>query len=751
MKYIEMDQLRSRLEAASARRAHLLSRALGQLEFAKGLDQLHPDQAGTIDQAVAAAGGLLAPAVEAGSDQALADALGAAETTLCQAGLDELAKSYTMHCVGHAHIDMDWQWGWAETVAVTVDTFTTALALMEEFDDFCLSQSQASVYRIIELHAPDLLEAIRRRVAEGRWDVTAAHWVEGDKNLASGESLARHLLYTRRYLQDLLGVEPTDQPLDWEPDTFGHASTIPMINAAGGVKHYYFCRGGLPKKPPVFHWEAPDGSRILAARETTWYNDRLGHHNIQGLLRFAGQTKLRDWMCVYGVGDHGGGPTRRDMLLARDMDTWPIYPNVKFSTTRPFFAALEAQAHRWPVVRDELNYEFTGCYTSQSRIKWANRKAECELEMTDAAAATARIAAGRNVEADKLQAAWRDTLLGHFHDILPGSGVRETREEHMGRFAATLATTNAIRTSALRQLARQIDTQFAAGQTLPISLPPEASALSQGAGVGRNAAAGVSQAGHVPAGPPAFVVFNPTAFQRREVVTLSVWDDGTGQLNNSRFAAIDATGSKTEAQELGRGHYWGHDYIDLAVPVTLPPSGFAALAVVTDGRISKPLGEQYPPYPRDEASPEPGVRVDKEAAVLENEHLRVELDTARAAIVSLVDKESGLDLACNDDPMGRIEWVVERPGSMTSWRLQDLISIDENLRARKASWTAAGPHLGEVRFELQTPGASSVEVRLALAAGEKHVRLSVHTRWVELGGPQTGMPGIRLALPTSLS
>jgi alpha-mannosidase len=110
------------------------------------------------------------------------------------------AKKYRIHCVAHAHIDMNWMWGFQETVSVTVDTFRTVLNLMKEYPELTFAQSQASTYEIIEKYAPSMLPEIRERVKEGRWEVSASTWVETDKNMPAGESLARHILYTKRYL-----------------------------------------------------------------------------------------------------------------------------------------------------------------------------------------------------------------------------------------------------------------------------------------------------------------------------------------------------------------------------------------------------------------------------------------------------------------------------------------------------------------------------------------------------------------------
>ena len=115
------------------------------------------------------------------------------------ADMEEEAKALTVLLIAHAHIDMNWMWGFNETVSLAVSTFETMLKLMEEYPQFKFSQSQASVYKIVEEYAPYLLPVIRQRIKEGRWEVTASTWVENDKNMSSAESMARHLLYTTNY------------------------------------------------------------------------------------------------------------------------------------------------------------------------------------------------------------------------------------------------------------------------------------------------------------------------------------------------------------------------------------------------------------------------------------------------------------------------------------------------------------------------------------------------------------------------
>jgi len=260
------------------------------------------------------------------------------------APLSKAAKARTLYLVGHAHIDMNWMWSWPETVAITLDTFRTMLDLLEEFPDFHFSQSQASVYAIVEKYEPGMLPRIAHFVKEGRWEVTASHWVECDKNMVGGEALCRHVLYTRTAMERLFGLKPEDVAIDWAPDTFGHAATLPTYLRQGGLRYLYLHRPGSEQQPvpEAFWWEGPDGSRILVRNDQKrGYGCRVEPHDVINVLQeMQRSVGLNFAMLVYGVGDHGGGPTRRDLLSALEMNTWPVFPTLEFSSAQSFFRKL---------------------------------------------------------------------------------------------------------------------------------------------------------------------------------------------------------------------------------------------------------------------------------------------------------------------------------------------------------------------------------------------------------------------------
>jgi len=706
-----------------AHEKHDLERLTAQLEFVRGLCDLHPQEAAS-----------WRPLIERANVAMAAQGLAAAEAVL--APIAATAKSYTIHCVGHAHIDMNWMWGWQETVAITLDTFRTVLGLMEEFPDFHFSQSQASVYRIVQEHDPELFARIVKRVHEGRWEVTASHWVEGDQNIAGAEPLCRQLTETRRFLFETMGLTPEDVPIDWSPDTFGHAATIPSIDARAGVKFMYCCRTGTTTRPPVFWWQAPDGSRLLVNREIAWYNGEATPSMTGKLVEFSKTTGLRTWMQVYGVGDHGGGPTRRDLRRFQDMNSWPIFPTFRFGRALDFFKLLETEGARWPVLDHELNYEFTGCYTSQSMIKRGNRQGERLMVRAEAAFA---IAGGKTKD---LSTSWRNVLFGHFHDILPGSGLPATRIWQQGLMQAVEADAGELTRSALRRLATRIRTDLVPAPAAN-TLPTEFTSRAYGAGVGRG------NPHHAGDGPRAFVVFNAVGAPRQDVVQLTVWDGDAGpelpQVHQRRWRAVLADGTRLPLQAAGNGHYWGHEYADLLLPVQVGSLGWSAVVVEEGEAPEAPVAGRA----------RIDVAMDGGHGQLQNQgHTNICLNNDLVAIA--INRRSGAitslkvgDTEFAADSFAAIEYQHERPTGMSAWVLGDpacppkALIVEEVKAIEHGPWRVAV----EVRLKLND---SRVTVTYALTTGSPVVQVGVKTRWLERGSWETGIPRLQIALPCAL-
>ncbi len=672
----------------------------------------------------------------------------AAEAML--APLSAEAKAYRLLCAGHAHIDMNWMWRFDETVQVCLDTFRTVLDLMRDFPDFKFSQSQAAIYRIVEEHAPDLLDEIRARVKQGRWEITASTWVEADKNMPSGESMARQILYTRRYLSALFTIEPDSLTLDFEPDTFGHSLMVPEILADGGIRHYYHCRGDEGEN--LYRWFAPSGRSVLSYREPFWYLGAIDQSMALCVPDFCRRYGMNTMLRVYGVGDHGGGPTRRDLARLVDMNTWPVFPTICFGTFGEYFAEVERVAGQLPEVRGELNPIFTGCYTSQSRVKKANHVAETTLYEAEAFGAWAGLGGGQLYPAPELARAWQNTLFNQFHDILPGSGTVDTREYALGLFQQTLAMAGSQKARALQAIARRIDTAslFAAtsdpdepafekigGAADTAATCDGAQDTAVGAGVGFGVEDfRVTQAARGSGTTRLFHAFNPSTAERREMAELVLWDwDG----DLTRLACTDAQGRPVRHQVIEGGWhaYWGHQYLRLLLEVTVPAGGYATYILGESDAVS--AAWQYPRDPRVDQQDE---------LVLENEYLRAGFATGGYALVSLLDKVGGERLIDERQPGTVFRHIDEDDGrGMTAWVVGRQMRVRDLAEGARLVSVVRGELRQSVTYETQFGNRSRLTITVSLDAGSHRLDVEAECDWQEAGRKGEGVPQLSFYLP----
>lgn len=362
---------------------------------------------------------------------------------------ESFTKKRMVHLVAHAHIDMNWLWPMEETIDICRRDFQTMSSLLETYGDFRFSQSQGAVYSLMETNHQQIFEEIRRLVSDGRWDVsTAVTWTENDFNLAGGESIVRQILYTREYLKKRFGKSGT---VCWAPDTFGHPSSMPQILNRAGIRWYFHMRGGPGHT--VYRWKGDGGSTLLVYNEC--YNGAVRTDRLLGLsTQLAKNYGLTEAMLVFGVGDHGGGPSRRDIENARWLDSLSTTPRICFSTPDRFFRSLEdAESARIPEVVGELNPVFEGCYTSQSETKRLNRA--CEQRFLDAEAGLAMlIAAGSPSARPSIEKLWLPLLFNQFHDLLCGCAVPESHRRGEREMADSQRQAESVTADALDDLTR---------------------------------------------------------------------------------------------------------------------------------------------------------------------------------------------------------------------------------------------------------------------------------------------------------
>ena len=641
----------------------------------------------------------------------------------------QAAKEYKLILAGHAHIDMDWMWSYHETVAITLSTFRTVLNLMNQYPDFCFSQSQASVYKIVEEYDPDLMPEIQARIKEGRWEVTASAWVETDKNMPNTESLLRHIQCTKDYLHDTWGIDADSLELDFSPDTFGHSANIPEIDLFGGVKYMYHCRA-LDGDISLYRWRAPSGKELLNYVEQYWYNSGIDPRIGQGIFDICKHySGFKTGLIVYGVGDHGGGPTRRDIEAAMEMAKWPVFPTIKFGTIREFFHEAEAIRDQLPVVDRELNYFSPGCYTTQTRIKRGNRRCETILGDAEAFMSVAQIEAGKPFNKSRHDKAWQDVLYTHFHDILTGSCVQDSREHAMGNFSNTLAYANTQYGKAVTALASMVDTSSIKTDSQIALTQAEGAGggFSMSANIGENLPSGLAFNNGVPNPERGcglvriYNIFNPLAIPRKAVTELTVWD-WVGDLR--RIQIKDAQGNPLRFQLLDSDLqvYWDHRFVRILVECDVPALGYTTIVMSqaeATGYTAFRNSTRRSNYPYNDY-------------VLENELVKAVFDRITGCLTSFVDKETGIEYIDGSRPAGLSVITMQRIGT-SAWNIGKYLKVEPMNQPVNIDRLSGGD-LRKSFTATYKWGMSSMKVTPMLLSGEKAIRFNVNADWSEVAG-----------------
>lgn len=338
-----------------------------------------------------------------------------------------------VYATGHSHLDLAWLWPLRESRRKGVRTFATALVNQKKYPWYCFGASQPQLYCWVAEQAPELFEALRRREAEGRWELQGAMWVEADTHIPDGESLMRQFIYGQAYWRETFGHEVRTV---WLPDIFGYSGSLPGIAKLNGAEYVLTMKNAWNLFNPfpynAFNWTGIDGSRVLAYRlpEET-YNGSANPAAVMKCQRQDAQRAVSGAsLMLYGIGDGGAGPGETHLELLARMADRPGFPPVIHAGAEEFFDRIAAKRDSLPDYAGELYLEnHQGTFTSCELIKRINRSYEQnrqELEFTS-------VVWGKPLPAwyDEFE---KEVLLMQFHDVLPGTSIervyREAEERH---------------------------------------------------------------------------------------------------------------------------------------------------------------------------------------------------------------------------------------------------------------------------------------------------------------------------------
>ena len=368
-----------------------------------------------------------------------------------------ISKKKKLYLIGNAHIDPVWLWQWQDGFHETKATFRSALDRMNEYDDFVFVSSSAAIYEWVEQSDPEMFAEIKQRVSEGRWKIVGGWWIEPDCNIPSGESFVRQGLYGQHYFKNKFGVTAN---VGYNVDSFGHNGMLPQILKKSGMPNYVFMRPsphekGLPGR--LFWWESDDGSRVLTFRIALEYGS-WGKELTRHIQNIAAELKdpMNEMLCFYGVGNHGGGPTKENLDSILTLRKDPQMPELVLSSPDEFFTSIRDNSAVYPVVHEDLQHHASGCYSAHSGVKKWNRTAENKLLAAEKFSAFAERITGQPYS-NEFDRAWKNVLFNQFHDILAGTSLEVAYDDAHDLYGEAMSIADRALNSAIQSLAWKIN------------------------------------------------------------------------------------------------------------------------------------------------------------------------------------------------------------------------------------------------------------------------------------------------------
>jgi alpha-mannosidase len=571
--------------------------------------------------------------------------------------------------IGNAHIDAPWLWPLSEANAVVHSTFRSALDRMKEDPELTMTTSSSQFYEWVEASDPAMLNEIRQQVKAGRWDLVGGWWVEPDVNIPSGESLIRQGLYGQQVLQRLFGRHAD---VGYNPDSFGHNGDMPQILKLQEMKYYVFMRPNATEKPEVkqnlFLWQGIDGTRTLTYRIPLAYDDPGDvRSHMQRTVNALEEQPMRTAMEFFGIGDHGGGPTKENMRSIRKIQGETGTPHILYSTPDRYFAEVAPHPPKdIQVYAGDLQHHSVGTYTGGSAIKKLNRTTEVALETAEKFSALGSVAWGAAYPKADFTKAWQRVLLLQFHDSMADTTLPEHEEAARDGYGRARDIASEVLYGSLQRLAWQIPTT-----------DPDSKYL---------------------------VVFNPHAWPAKLNIEYDLgWEEGTPTRVEDEaghaitFQWIDASAVVNHRQRL-------------VAQVETPAMGYRQIRVL-----------KAPPIP----SPLPG-NPSAHGDVLENNALRITF--AQDGTVGIFDKMTGRQVF--RDHSGMRALLFDDDNDTWAHKVRSYDKQVGEFKRTDLKVLENGPLRARVREKLSY-GASSLVVDWMLYANSRKVDLRVTLDWHE--------------------
>jgi alpha-mannosidase len=527
--------------------------------------------------------------------------------------ISDFVKKFTLQFVANAHIDAAWLWRKKETEEVTKRTFSAVMNMFKARPDFTYTQSQAALYEWMKDDYPDLFEQMKSYSDNGRWEISGGMWVEPDCNLPSGDSWGRQLLYGQKFFKKYFGKQAR---IGWNPDSFGYNWNLPQFMLKGGLDAFITQKIGWNDtnvfSHRLFWWQSPDGSKILTYFPFSYVNEINNPFGLVDWLRqYEANTGLTKLLVLFGVGDHGGGPSLAMMARIDQLRDLLIYPKIEYNTAQNYIDWIRTQdISRLPTWSDELYLEYhRGTATTQSNTKKWNRVNESLLTNAEKFNSISSFLGGNNF-LDKIKDAWKTVLFNQFHDILPGSSIREVYIDSDKDYREAFQLAKFALDNSISDISSRINT----------------SGISNG---------------------KAMIVFNPLSWQRSDIAKVELPEG-----DDDNYSVFDLSGNEIPSQ-LQRKDKLTREIIFIAKDI--PSLGYKTFVLIkSNAAFSFRPTDLYPAQALSERS-------------IDNEYFNVTVDTESGLIKSIFDKNLQKELI--DGFGNKLQLLEDLPSAWDAWNI----------------------------------------------------------------------------------
>ena len=595
------------------------------------------------------------------------------------------------YLVGNAHLDPVWQWQWQEGSAEAKATIRSALDRMKEFPEFRFVCSSASVYQWVEEFAPEMFEEIQQRVKEGRFIVVGGWHVQPDCNMPSGEAFARQSLYAQRYFHEKLGVTAK---VGYDVDSFGHNYMIPQILKKSGMDSYIMMRPDPREKAmdhDIFEWVSPDGSSVTTCRILDPYCFNFDEvEKLENRFLFLEENEKTECDALplfYGVGNHGGGPTIKNLETLRAFKEKHPDAELVYSDVHDFFEYVRNSGIEIPELHDDLQHHAAGCYATVSKVKEGIRRAESNLSAAESYMVLSNKLCGKQFKNKEFAEAWRNVCFCHFHDSMDGCSIMEVYDDTDYMLGQAKNTAAVMENNALQTLSWAIGTPDRE-KGLPV------------------------------------VVFNPHSFEVEQLVLV----------NKEKLHVYDAAGNEVPSQRVHSTTLECYCRDDILFKAKVPALGYAVYYI--DGEIpqySNPDRKDFDINPGEStvtATPFTKYFTANEhgGPVLENEIYRIQFEPYSGYITSWVDKRTEKEIITK---RAAVPTVIDEYYH-DAWSHAKNFFVDEMARFSdaKVSVFENGPVRATIKVESRYNDSKLIQY-FSLTAGSDKLEVKATVDWHE--------------------